>query len=65
MFNVIVMGEEHFYNCYIISKDEIHTIGTDFIDSGSYGSRFQSRCLGHTTYKYPGRGKRDSITHIQ
>ena len=43
------MGEEHFYNYYSISKDEIHIIGTDLEDSGSYGSRFQSRFIGHTT----------------
>ena len=54
-----------FYNYYYISKDEMNIIRTGFGDAGSYGSRFQSRCLGHNNYTGPRWSKKANITPIQ
>ena len=46
-----------FHNNYYISKDDIHITRTDFGNSVSYGSRFQSIFIGHNTYKSLGEAK--------
>ena len=54
-----------FYNNDSISKYDIYIIRSAFGESGSYGSRFRPRHLGHNTYKLPRRGKKDNVTPIQ
>ena len=54
-----------FYNNYYISKYRINIIKTDFGESISYGSSFQSECLGYNTYIGPRIFKRDNATPIQ
>ena len=39
-FKVIMVGEKRIYNNYFISKDDIHIIITDFVESVSDGSMF-------------------------
>ena len=54
-----------FDNYYYISKDEMNIIRSGFGDAGSYGSRFQSRCLGHNNYTGSRWIKKANITPIQ
>ena len=40
-----MMGEEYIYKNYSNKEDKINITRTDFVNSGSYGSTCQSRCI--------------------